>query len=210
MQPYYEHAGIVIYHGDCREVLPQIQAEKCSVVTDPPYNVGLEYGELVDDSKVEYAAWCMEWFGALMAKQPAQICISCGMTNLGLWLSAVKPNWLIAWHKPAAMGRCSVGFNNWEPVLFFGKAPKAVCDVFAAGIKPDGSVNGHPCPKPVEWARWQIANLTTDDTIVLDPFAGSGTTMRAAKDIGRRGIGIEIEEKYCEIAANRLRQEVLF
>ena len=64
----------------------------------------------------------------------------------------------------------------------------------------------HPCQKPVALMRWCLSFC---DGTILDPFMGSGTTLRAAKDLGRQAIGIEIEEKYCEIAANRLRQKVL-
>ena len=66
----------------------------------------------------------------------------------------------------------------------------------------------HPSEKPIALMRWCI-ELYPDAQTILDPFMGSGTTLRAAKDLGRKAIGIEIEEKYCEIAANRLRQEVL-
>ena len=66
----------------------------------------------------------------------------------------------------------------------------------------------HPTQKPVRLMRWCIS-LYPDAVSILDPFMGSGTTLRAAKDLGRKAIGIEIEERYCEIAANRLRQEVL-
>ena len=68
----------------------------------------------------------------------------------------------------------------------------------------------HPTQKPVALLKWCIERLPSSDHTILDPFAGSGTTLRAAKDLGRKAIGIEIEEKYCRIAANRLRQEVLF
>jgi len=67
----------------------------------------------------------------------------------------------------------------------------------------------HPCPKPLS-LMFELLTLFTDEgEPVLDPFMGSGTTLRAAKDLGRRAIGIEIEEKYCEIAAKRLSQEML-
>lgn len=68
--------------------------------------------------------------------------------------------------------------------------------------------NGHPCPKSEQWARWLIKRATDDSAVICDPFMGSGTTIKAAKDLGRSAIGIEIEEKYCEIAAKRLSQEV--
>jgi site-specific DNA-methyltransferase (adenine-specific) len=67
--------------------------------------------------------------------------------------------------------------------------------------------NGHPCPKPIKtWTRL-LERVSRPNELIVDPFMGSGTTLRAAKDTGRRAIGIEIEEKYCEIAANRMAQE---
>ena len=73
-----------------------------------------------------------------------------------------------------------------------------------ADARPD-----HPCPKPLP-LMLQLVSLFTDlGETILDPFAGAGTTLRAAKDLGRKAIGIEIEEKYCEIAAKRMAQEVL-
>jgi site-specific DNA-methyltransferase (adenine-specific) len=69
--------------------------------------------------------------------------------------------------------------------------------------------NGHPCPKPYSAWRWLLERCSDENTVVLDPFCGSGTTLVAAKDLGLRAIGIEIEEHYCEIAAKRLSQEVL-
>jgi DNA modification methylase len=76
-------------------------------------------------------------------------------------------------------------------------------------IPPERGVDGHPCPFPILLPSWAIGAVTQPGEWVLDPFMGSGTTLRAAKDLGRKAIGIEIEEKYCEIAVNRLRQEVL-
>ena len=67
----------------------------------------------------------------------------------------------------------------------------------------------HPNEKPLELVKKFIAWHSSPDDMILDPFMVSGTTLRAAKDLGRRAIGIELEEKYCEIAVNRLRQEVM-
>jgi site-specific DNA-methyltransferase (adenine-specific) len=69
--------------------------------------------------------------------------------------------------------------------------------------------DGHPCPKPIRWASWMMQRASLERDLVLDPFMGSGTTLRAAKDLGRYAIGIEIEERYCEIAAKRMAQGVL-
>lgn len=76
-------------------------------------------------------------------------------------------------------------------------------------MSPPTDVDGHPCPFPLELPKRCIAATTDLGDVVLDPFMGSGTTLRAAKDLGRKAIGIEIEERYCEIAAKRLAQEVL-
>ena len=90
----------------------------------------------------------------------------------------------------------------------WGKGTNAGCDVIKAPIIPDESISGHPCPKPLAWASGLIALFPNAQTI-LDPFVGSGTTLVAAKQYGRRAVGIEREEKFCEIAAKRLMQDVL-
>ena len=81
-------------------------------------------------------------------------------------------------------------------------------DVFYESIRMQTQVGDHPCPKPLRLLKKMIENLRTEGNI-LDPFMGSGTTLRAAKDLGRKAIGIEIEERYCEIAAKRMSQGVM-
>jgi hypothetical protein len=209
MKPYYEDGAVTIYHGDCREILPSLGSVDL-VLTDPPYNVGIEYGSGTDDVRPDYAAWCAEWFGHCRALAPV-VALTPGVANVALWCRISEPTWTLAWHKPAAMGRCVLGFNNWEPILMWGK-PQGVPannDVVTAPVVSDAAVEGHPCPKPLKWATGSIVRLCPVDGTVLDPFAGSGTTLRGAKDMGRRAIGIEVEERYCEIAVKRLAQDVL-
>lgn len=198
--PYYEQDGITIYHGDCREILPYLPKVDL-VLTDPPYNVGLNYSN--GDNRKDYKEWCNDWFLKLPSDNKA---ISCGIANINVW---PKPTWVLCWHKPASMGRCIVGFNNWEPILFYGKVPSQIVDVFKASIIPSKELVNHPCPKPIQWGLWLISHLSKDKHTILDPFMGSGTTLVAAKQLGRKAIGIEIEQRYCDIAIKRLSQGVL-
>ncbi len=207
-QPYYSHAGIEIYLGDCREILPTLGAvDLC--LTDPPYNVGIKYGPGTNDSKSrdEFIAWATEWFKE--CRRIATTVLVCGQARLPEYAVIEPWKWLVCWWKPAAMGRSPLGFCNWEPVAMWGKGISSGCDFIKAPIVPSAEVDGHPCPKPLEWAKAFLALFPKTET-VLDPFSGSGTTLVAAKHFGIRAIGIEIEERYCEIAAKRLAQEVLF
>ena len=122
-----------------------------------------------------------------------------------------------AWVKPDAMpqmsgDRPSVGF---EPcTIAHAPGPMRWNGGGRAALWTHNTVKGddrpdHPCPKPLPLMRELVAQFTDEGELVLDPYAGSGTTLRAAKDLGRRAIGIEVDERYCEVAARRLAQEVL-
>lgn len=197
MKPYYERGGIVIYHGDCREVLPGLVADAC--ITDPPY--GLNFRD------AEWDASIPEWIELARKAAPIVIFTTAPLT---LW-AYERPDWLLCWARPASSSRSLLGgFNHWTPVVVYGK-PRFPVDLLSlhaiAHATPGRSL--HPSPKPVALLTWLISNATNKGGTVLDPFMGSGTTLRAAKDLGRKAIGIEIEERYCEIAARRLAQEVL-
>jgi len=123
---------------------------------------------------------------------------------MGWWYATHAPEWLIAWYKGSPGHRSHVGFNDWEAHLVWGKPPKQMHDYFQT--RCGFTVKVHPCPKPIEWGLWLCKRAASDGDIILDPFCGSGTTCVAAKQLGRRFIGIEIDEKYCEIARERLRE----
>ena len=208
MEPYYSKGGIDIYHGDCREVLPGL-GDVDLVLTDPPYGVGLDYGDSVDDS---FEAWCelMDWF--IPSARDKSSCLLVPTSKIEgeryIWINH-PPTWRLCWYKGATTTRCAMGWKDWEPVFLWGRGSRPQHDHF--NIPPDQSRRAqsiHPCPKPIRWATWLCARLSEHDQMVLDPFMGSGTTLVAAKTLGRRAIGIEIEEKYCEIAAKRLGQDV--
>lgn len=198
--------AVRLYQGDCLEVMRGMADSSVDcVITDPPYNVNLDYTSYKDD-RLDYAEWCGNWFAQLKRICNGPIAISVGQANLSEWARIAPPNWWLAWWKPAAMGRCVVGFNNWEPIALYGKPASAGCDVIRATIKPDDSVKGHPCPKPLEWATKQIEILSRPNNVVLDCFAGSGTTAVACIRTGRRFIGIEIDAGYFAIAQKRIAE----
>lgn len=203
MRPYYSDGAVTLYHGDCREWMEPSPA--ALVLTDPPYS-----GEF---------AWAWSWLAKWSEKalEPAGSVVTlCGVSNLPGALHAFDQSSLRYWWTAAMIhsqqsrlpGKWVV--SGWKPALWFVKEHRRssswVLDTRAPKTRPKGL---HEWQQPQDWfGTWVIALTEPDDT-VLDPFAGSGTTLRAAKDLGRKAIGIEIEERYCEIAARRLSQEVL-
>lgn len=211
----YDSPEVGVIQGDCLSVLRALP-DGCvdAVITDPPYNVGLKYsGDDSADQKQDYADWCAVRFAHLKRVSKGPILVSCGIANLGLWHNIEEPRWVCCWWKPASSGRCAIGFNNWEPVLVYGKGLRSVCDVIrtteqaALPVQHKKQAIAHPCPKPVEWAQKQVKMLKLPPhALILDPFAGSGTTGIAAALEGRRCLLIEKEPAYAAIARERVRK----
>lgn len=209
-KPYYEEPenGIVIYHGDCRDILPHLPKVDL-VLTDPPYGVGVDYGTY-EDTQSNLRILIDEIWPILQAASD-RILITPGIANIQVW---PKSTWVLCWMiQGTNCGSGPWGFATWQPILAYGKDPWLAN---GKGRKMDSFVNkcaseknGHPCPKPLKVWNWIMIRSSFEGESVLDPFMGSGTTLVAAKNLGRRAIGIEIEERYCEIAVNRLRQDVL-
>lgn len=206
--PYYEHGGITIYHGDCREVLGGISFD--AVVTDPPYGIGWcprvnhQDSPWKDDERPDLSAF--------VCGKP--LCVWGG--NYFTDVLPQSESWLVWIKRPAGFDfdddsrSYSVIEMAWTN---FGGKPRMKNHCWDGGKragKPENRTFCHPAQKPIEVMQWCISMVPDEAEIILDPFMGSGATIRAAKDLGRKAIGIEIEERYCEIAANRLAQEVLF
>jgi site-specific DNA-methyltransferase (adenine-specific) len=227
VKPYYDEDGITIYHGDCRDVLPSVTADV--LVTDPPYGVDLETktsdyrgSKNFDNGKSLRASKLYDDDPDYVRRLISQaIPIALSVTSRGVVFSGVKmmfaypePSWVGCVFTPNGAGRCSWGFVCMHPILFYGKDPalqdgKGSLPSSFRTEQPNLEHFDHPCPKPLSWMKWAIARATRDGESIVDPFMGSGTTLRAAKDLRRRAIGIEIEERYCEIAVKRLAQRVL-
>ena len=211
MKPYYEDDYCTIYHGDCREVLPTVERGD-AVIADPPYGVGVEYGAAFDDTP-EYVVELVQDVFPLLREAAPVVAVTPGTVNIWRWPSTPS---VLAWvhtvnvsmnrRKPVAR---LMQQRSWQPVLVYGDRWSVIrSDLYAAPTVRDRSA--HPCPKPMHFMGWLVQRVTEGPgTTIIDPFMGSGSTLRAAKDLGRKAIGVEVEERYCEIAAKRLAQEVL-
>ena len=228
MTPYYEDDACTIYHGDCREILPSLDPVDL-VLTSPPYNLqqsgGTEwsldgYGEH-DDSMphAEYVAWQQEvlkvlWdrlteTGAIYYQHKPRV-LNKGVL-LPLELNPGLPlRQIVTWDRCSGFMRqftCYVPRYEW--ILVFAKDAFRITtrDVFDLWRIPPETGTKHPAPFPLSLAA-RVMDTTTPGT-VLDPFCGSGTTLVAAKAAGRKAVGIELDERWCDLAASRLAQEVL-
>ena len=206
MKPYYhdEKTGITIYHGNCRDVLPLLAAESCELLlTDPPYGI----------RKADWdAVFPVEWMEPAARVTSRALAIMPGINNLLACPQSIgvfEYRWALSVHLSNGMTRGLMGFGNWIPVLVYGRPGDSLyaAQQDATSVPIIGEMPDHPSPKPLRVMSWILSRFHVDS--VLDPFMGSGTTLRAAKDLGRRAIGIEIEERYCEIAVKRLAQEVM-
>ena len=217
IEPYYSRAGITIYHGDCREVLPSLGPVD-TVLTDPvwpnnsveefkgfdPVKLLTETLELCRADRLVIHLGC-DSDPRLLAAVPsrfefARVC----------WLRFARPN-----YKGRLLNGSEVAYVFGPPLpasRFPGRQHLQPGESPTEGEKTcttaNGRFPGHPCPRRLQHVQW-LASYFAGDTI-LDPFSGIGTTLLAAKNLGRTAIGIEINESYCEATANRLRQDVLF
>lgn len=224
MKPYYEESGITIYHGDCREVLPQLEVE--AIITDPVWPdcehifPGIDAPALLSE--------CLD-----AAPSSRRVLIHLGIDTDPRFLSCVPEKWpfiRVCYLSYVAVGYAGRVLRDAEVAYVFGDPPKSrpgqrvlpgstmASDKLAtksngdkkwgrhreAGLETDHLP--HPTARNLQHCRWLVKWFTEES--LVDPFMGTGTTLAAAKELHRRAIGIEIEEKYCEIAAKRLSQEV--
>ena len=207
MSPYYQDDAVTIYCGDCREILPQLPKVEL-VLTDPPYPK--EYSHVWDVFK-EIVPGAMKddsFLVTLLGHYQLPLVVSCCGHRLEYFWTACLPNTL-----------CPImhGFKvkvNWKPALIYrkGKAqPRGIWrDKFGSRQSDNAAAKaGHVWGQAYGFMVEPLVAFSSLGELVLDPFLGGGTTLRAAKDHGRKAIGIEIEERYCEIAAKRMSQEVM-
>lgn len=175
--------------GDCLEVMAGMNAD--SIVTDPPYGVHFRGNEW--DKSIP------NWFplGRMISDQIVVI------TSPTTQWDYPRPDGVLVWYRPASSSIApSGGFNHWTPILVYGDVKFRV-DVINLHAIANSYKKGfeHPTPKPIKLMDWIINEMPQ---VILDPFMGSGTTGVACANLGRKFIGIEIEEKYFDIACRRI------
>lgn len=207
--PYYDSDGITIYHGDCRDILPLLP-DAAVIVTDPPYSVGRPEGEFAASGNIAVALH--------LASEKAPTAIVFG-TSSGRGIEFVRSSIralphcrTLAWHR-SYVNSPAAGPWRWDLVLIhvFGKGafgrPVVSSLIETNGTKALCIETGHRASVPIEVMDRLYRPFAPG--LVIDPFCGSGATLLAARALGGKAIGIEIEERYCELTARRLGQKDL-
>lgn len=240
MKPYYSEAGITIYHGDCRAVLPAMRLRGVLLVTDPPYRTnssgitqrGPGVAPRVSESRSVGEPWgySLDWIDAAKQTEPVHSIIFCNYAMLGDVCGEFPPSAVFVWRKSNAprmarpVPRLDCEFIVWsrsadsscgrmgefQTLVLDVPMPQAGCFATERFVEAGTGKALHPCQKPLAVVQPFLNRLSGESDTVLDPFAGTGTTLVAAQMNGLKAVGVEMDEAYCEIAANRLRQGVLF
>lgn len=222
IKPYYQDNWVTIYHCDCFEIMPQLKMVD-HVITDPPYTQRVSDGART--GRVEKLLVTFDGIDGL-EPQIAKICLEkvrrwciifCAFEQVGIYSDAAGKAYVRVgvWRKldatpqfsgdrPAMCGEACVILHGAEKKKWNGGGYPAYWECLT-----ERNRLGHPTPKPLKLIKTIMLQFTDPEETIVDPFMGSGTTLRSAKDLQRKAIGIEIEEKYCEIAAKRMSQEVL-
>lgn len=206
-EPYYKDEAVVIYNADCKKVLPFLPKFDL-LLTDPPYGIGRDGSRLSTSKHGGRKAYDFQgWDSEAPPDYVLQMCFASSEEQV-VWGANYFPKvfdgsmgWLV-WDKgqDICSSDCELAYSSRQAAL-----RRLVLNRVA--LMKDGTV--HPTQKPVALLKWCLG-LFPEAKTILDPFMGSGTTLVAAKLEGRKAVGIELSEKYCESAVKRLRQGVLF
>ncbi|KKN31842.1 hypothetical protein LCGC14_0819660 [marine sediment metagenome] len=233
MKAYYQDEAVQIFHGDCREVVPLLPVVH-HVITDPPYNRETHQEARTGNHRTEqevhrpleigFLDWNVDALRELFGLCPLTRWLIATMAYQHVVALEESPPYGLEfirfgiWRKPNSTPQFSGDRPGmgWEAIAILhppgkkewnGGGKHAVWDAHVD--RSNGGIPYAPTSKPIALLHQLIEAFTGAGDTILDPFMGSGTTLRAAKDLGRKAIGIEIEEKYCEIAAKRMSQSVM-
>jgi DNA modification methylase len=205
-KPYFCDSAVTIYHGDCRKIVPFLPRFDL-LLTDPPYGIGASSG-VGKFGRLKWTAGDSKWDESVPPPWLLDMLLESASKHIiwgGNYYTLPPSRQYLVWDKGA-------GFKDRD----FAECEQAWCSmdgnakVYARDPLACGDYRGkeHPTAKPVALMTWCL-ELVPDAKTVLDPFGGSGSTARACKDLGRNCVLIEREERYCEVAARRMGQEVL-
>lgn len=219
MTPYYEQDGITIYHGEALEVLsPYMDSRQVGrafdlLLTDPPYGIGEARGKNASRGNIAVAQdyGTSDWDDktADEALALARTISRWHVVFGGNYYDLGRTSCYLVWDKENGtndFADCELAWTN------FPKAVRKITYRWNGMLQQPGrpkEIRVHPTQKPEAVMVWALQHAPADVQTVLDPFMGSGTTLVAAKRLGKRATGIEREERYCEIAAKRLAQGAL-
>jgi DNA modification methylase len=224
LQPLFDDGTITLYHGDARDIAPQLAAESIDLLlSDPPYGISYRSGQARDpvmangiagDENLNAMRGLLPHVDRLL-RPDRHAYVFASPQRLGEAVDAIREWWtvknLLVWDKgnQGTMGDLAAGFSvNWEAIIYANKGRRAL-----TGPRPRSVIRFdwsskrdpvHPHVKPIPLLQLLVAKSTAPGEVVFDPFAGSGTTLLAAKELGRRAIGIEIDRRFCEQAIARL------
>lgn len=218
--PYYDDGQVTLYLGDCREIDAWLAADV--LVTDPPY--GIDWDQPAYLTKGRHSSTRTKHHVGIAndgdtAARDQALALAAHLPALVFGsMSVPKPadtRGTLIWHKPADSGLFGgvAGWRrDWEPIFVVGPWPKLPATRSSviptrAGTHRAYAQGVHPHAKPIDVMETLVDACPPG--VVADPFAGSGSTLVAARNLGRRAIGVELDEAYCELIAKRLDQLVL-
>ena len=221
-EPYFKNDLVSVYHADSNDILPGLPDRSFDLVlTDPPYGIQYLSGRQGVYNGQRQISSCKNSHGSIAGddyypkstlRQMFRVAKNavfsfCRWDNLA---ELPKPRSFIAWvkrNRTAGDLRHEYG-RSWEGCCFWPMEDhRFICRPSDVIHHPIPSCRSHPTEKPVGLMRDILAPNAGES--ILDPFMGTGATLIAAADLGRRAVGIEVEEKYCKIAADRLSQKLL-
>ena len=206
---YFKDDDTVIYCADCKDILPLLPKVDL-VLTDPPFNAGKDFA----NDSLSLSEWILfcEWFSLNIKADNILVEVNKKDSEMRIALDGYhKYRYAICLNYTNSMRNGTIGYHNWGLVYWYGKGKchKRYKDRIDSALHSTKKEFEHPSPKEITHYKKLTEMFSPENGIICDPFLGSGTTAVAAKKLGRKCIGIEISEKYCQIAVERLRQSVM-